>query len=158
MIRQVLVQIRRLFGSAESRGTAHASDRRRQERGTVQVNNIQRGDMVGFPAEEVRPVALLPETETFHFSAGIAHRGEAVGRVFEVVGDQIVHVCADDLVCVNEDDFVQGEGEEDVEEEDFVAPDFALFFVLGAEPVWPFVGDHFVGEVVFAREVRGGRR
>lgn len=96
--------------------------------------------MVGFAAEEISPVALFPETETFHFGAGIAHGCEAVGGALEVQGDEIVHVGADDLVGVNEDDFVEGGGEEDVEEEDFVAPDFALFFGLGAQPVRPFVG------------------
>ena len=159
VIRQILVQITQTVRISREHlilPTQPITSRESAE--PVQINNVQRGDMVGFAAEEVLPVALLPEAEAFHFGAGVAHGREAVGRALEVVGDEVVHVCADDLVCVDEDDFVQGEGEEDVEEEDLVAPDFALLFFLGAEPVRPLVGDHFVGEVVFGAQEWGGRR
>ena len=104
--------------------------------------------MVGFAAQETLPVPLLPEAEAFHLGARVAHGCEAIGSAFQVVLDQRVHVCAHDLVCVDEDDFVEVEGEEDVEEEDLVAPDFALLFLLRAQPVRPFVSDHFVLEAV----------
>ena len=70
--------------------------------------------------------------------------------------DELVHVRAHDLVGVDEDDFVEVEREEDVQEEDLVAPDLALLLLLRAQPVRPFVRHERVLEVVVRGQVREG--
>ena len=72
----------------------------------------------------------------------------------QVQVDQLLQVCAHDLVRVNKDDLVEVHGEQDVEEEDLVCPNDPLLFALLSQPRRPLVGDEFVLETVFLSEVR----
>ena len=72
----------------------------------------------------------------------------------QVEVDQLLQVCAYDLVRVYKDDLVKIHGEQDVEEENFVCPYDPLLFALLSQPRWPLVGDKFVPETVFLSEVR----
>lgn len=58
------------------------------------------------------------------------------------------------LISVDEDDLLDVEGEEDVEEEDLVAPDDALLLLLLMEPARPLVLDQLVLECVLFGHVR----
>lgn len=109
--------------------------------------------MVGFVVKEVGLVVLFLEVEIFYFGVGVVYGCEIVGGVFKVVVDEVYYVGMNDLVCIDEDDFVEREWEEDIEEEDFVVLDFVLFFFLLMELVRLFVGYYFVFEVVFFGEV-----
>ena len=87
----------------------------------------------------VLPEALLPKAEALHVAIGVAKGGVAVGSSLQVHGPQFLQVAADDLISVTENYFLQVEWEENVQEEDFIGPDDALFFCLLVQPCWPFV-------------------
>ncbi len=112
--------------------------------------------MVGEAAQVGCPVALFPEAEAFHLRAGVAHGCEAVWCTLQIVLHEFIHICADDLVRVDEDDFVKVERKEHIEEEDFIAPNLTLLFFLSAQPVRPFVGYERVLEIVVSSEVWEG--
>lgn len=61
---------------------------------------------------------------------------------------ELFQICSDDLIRVDEDDFLQVHRKEHVQEEDLVRPDDALLLLLCAEPGRPFVCDELVFEVV----------
>jgi len=95
------------------------------------------------------PVALLPESEALHLFLGVAERRVAVRSAFEIDVSEFGEVGLDNLIGVDENDFLYVEGEEDVEEKDLVAPNDTLLFGLVMEPARPLVLDKFVVKVVF---------
>lgn len=76
---------------------------------------------------------MLPKAETFHFRARVAERGVAVRVPIQVQVEQFLQVGTNNLVSIHKDNLLEGEGEEDVEEKDFVAPNDALLFSLWVE-------------------------
>ena len=78
--------------------------------------------MVGPATEMGIPEALLPESEAIHLLAAVAERGVGVGRAVEVELHELFQVSPDNLVCIDKDDAVQAEREEDIEEQDLVRP------------------------------------
>ena len=50
---------------------------------TRQVDDVERGDVVGAPLEVVLPEALLPEAEAVHLAAGLAERRVPVRRALQ---------------------------------------------------------------------------
>lgn len=65
-----------------------------------------------------------------------------------------IQVRPNDLVSVDEGDFVEVNGEKDVQEENLVAPNGVLLLALRPEPRRPFVSDEFVLEAIILRKVR----
>ena len=90
--------------------------------------------MVRSSLEVVLPIALLPESETVHIVAIVTHGRVSVRGTLEVDRGQLVEVSSNDLVRIDEDDFLEVHREEDVEEEDLVTPDDALLLSRHAEP------------------------
>src|ERR1700753_467685 len=115
----------------------------------LQINDIQRRDMIWKPTKEVLPVTLFPEAESFHFSARVAHWCKSIRRITQVFVDKINHICAYDLICIDEDDFIKVQREEYVKEKNLVAPDFTLLLFLSTKPMRPLIRNHFVLETVF---------
>ncbi len=72
----------------------------------------------------------------------------------QVEVDQLLQVCAHNLVRVDKDNLVEIHGEQDVEEEDLVRPDDPLLFALLSQPRRSLVGDELVLETVFLSETR----
>mmetsp|Transcript_2327 Transcript_2327/g.9075 ORF Transcript_2327/g.9075 Transcript_2327/m.9075 type:complete len:560 (+) Transcript_2327:669-2348(+) len=98
--------------------------------------------MVRLAPQVILPVALPPELEPKSLLPAGAERRVPVRRALQVEVPQLCQVCPDDLIGVHIDDLVQVEREEDVEEEDLVAPNDALLLGLAAQPVGPLVRDH----------------
>lgn len=65
------------------------------------------------------------------------------------------------LISIDENDLLDVEREEDVEEENLITPDDALFLRLLVEPTWPLVLHQLVLEPVLlgqhGKEVLGGK-
>ena len=120
----------------------------------MQIDDVEGRDVVGEAFEEVLPVALFPEAESFHFGARVAHWCETIRGTLEIVVDEFHHVCSDDLVRIDEDHLVKRKWKEDVQKQDLVTPDLALFLGLGTEPMWPFKRDQFVFETILCCDVR----
>ena len=110
--------------------------------------------MICAAAEELGPVSLLPEAETFHVLAVIAHWWVPVRGIAEVHLDEVIQVVAHDLVRVDKDHTVQIEGKEYVQEEDFVRPDHALLLGLRTQPTWPSVRDHLIFKLIGLGQMR----
>lgn len=110
--------------------------------------------MIGTPSEELLPISHFPEPEALHVLVVVAHGSVAIRCPLQVEVDQLLQVCAHDLVRVDKDDLVEVHGEQDVEEEDFVCPDDPLLFALLPQPRRPLVGDELVLETVFLSKVR----
>lgn len=101
------------------------------------------------PARQVvPPVALLPEPESLHLLVAVTEGGVAVGSPAQVEVAELGEVGPDDLVSVHEYDLLQVEREENVQEEDLVAPDDPLLVGLLVKPPRPFVLDVLVVEAV----------
>ena len=110
--------------------------------------------MIGTPSQELLPISRFPEPEALHLLVVVAHGGIAIRCSLQVEVDQLLQVCAHNLVRVDKDDLVQIHGEQDVEEEDLVRPNDPLLFALLSQPRRPLVGDELVLETVFLGEVR----
>lgn len=127
-----------------------------------QVINIKGGpqkslrlpDVVRQVLEEILPISGLPESEPFHLCVIVTHWGVAVRGALKVYVHEFFQVCTNNLVCVNEDDFLEVHWEEDIQEENFVGPDNTLFFSLSTQPRWPLVRDEFILEAVLLGHVR----
>ena len=111
-------------------------------------------DVVRLPPEEVLPVSSLPESESLHRLVIVTHRSIAIRSALEIQIDELLQVRPNDLVGVDEDDFLEVHGEKDVQEENLVAPNDALLLALRPEPGRPFVRDEFVLEAVLLCKVR----
>jgi hypothetical protein len=88
---------------------------------SLEIDHVQRTDMIWAPLEGLLPVSGLPEAESLHLFTRVAHGCVAVNMAVEVGIDQFLHVCPDDLVRVDEDDLVEVHREEHIEEEDLVS-------------------------------------
>lgn len=71
----------------------------------------------------------------------------------EVKVHEFFEVCAYDLISVDEKNFLEVHGEENVQEKDLVSPNNTLLLGLCSEPGWPFVSDEFILESVFLGHV-----
>lgn len=67
--------------------------------------------------------------------------------------NQFFQVRADDLICVNEDDFLQVHREQYIKEQDLVCPNDPLFLFLSAQPRGPFVSHELILKAILLREV-----
>lgn len=90
--------------------------------------------MIRQTAQEVLPVTCLPEPEAFGIKVVIAHGGISVWCAMEIQIHELLQVRPNDLIGVDEENFLEVHGEKDVEEQDFVRPDDALFLRLCAKP------------------------
>ena len=111
-------------------------------------------DVVRFSSKEVLPISSLPETESLHRLVIVTHRSITVRSALEIQIDKLFQVRPDDLVSIDENDFLEVHGEKDVQEEDLVAPNDPLLLALRPEPRRPFVSDEFVLEAVLLCKVR----
>ena len=109
--------------------------------------------MIRQPLEELSPIACLPEAETFHLNVIIPHRRVAIWCAMQVEINQLLQVRTDDLICVNENDFLQVHGEQHVEEQDLVRPYNPLFLLLSTQPRGPLVSDKLVLEAILMSEM-----
>ena len=109
--------------------------------------------MIWQTAQEVLPVPSFPEPEALSIRVVVTHRRVSVRRPMEVQLHELLQIRPDDLVGVDEDDLFEVHREEDVEEQDLVRPDDALFLRLCAEPRWPLVSNQLVLETILGREV-----
>jgi hypothetical protein len=105
-------------------------------------------DVVRSTLKKVFPISCFPKSETFHFDIIVAHGCISVRRAVEVKVDEFLQVCSNDLVGIDKNDLLQIHREENIEEQNFISPDDALFLLLSPKPRWPLVGDQFVLEVV----------
>lgn len=109
--------------------------------------------MVRQALEEVAPITCFPEPETFHLRVVITHRCVRIWCTMQIQVHELFQVCANDLICIDENNLLQVHWEQDVKEKDLVRPDDTLFFALRPEPGWPFVSHELVFEAVLFREV-----
>ena len=119
-----------------------------------QIDHVQSADVVLAVRQMHLPVAGLPEAEAVHLPLGVAEGRVAVRRALEVHVAQLGEVGLDNLVGVDVDDLLDAEREEDVQEEDLVAPDDALLLGLLVEPAGPLVLHQLVVEAVLLGVVR----
>ena len=81
MVRQVLVEVReRVFVGREALVVPPQDVTGGHRPEAVQVDDVQRRDVVRPATQKAAPVALLPEAEAVHVLAVVAHRGVAIGR------------------------------------------------------------------------------
>eukprot|EP00966_Prymnesium_polylepis_P296152 6840799-Prymnesium_polylepis.1 len=107
----------------------------------LQVDDKERRDVVRLLAERRLPEARLPEAKAgrLRVRVGAAEGCHADGRAAQVEVPQVAHVALHDLVGVNVEHLAHALREEDVEEEDLVAPDEPLLLRLQAQPRRPAV-------------------
>ena len=111
-------------------------------------------DMIRESLQEVVPVTRLPEAESFGIRVVISHRRVPVRRAMQVQVHELLQICANNLVGVDENDLLEVHREKDVKEQYLVRPDDTLLLLLRAEPRGPFVRDELVLEPIFGGEVR----
>ena len=110
--------------------------------------------MVWPASQEIFPVPSLPKAEALHICVVVTHRGIAVWCSMKIKIYKLLHIRANNLVCINENDFLEVHREKDVKEQDLVRPNDTLLLLLRAEPRGPFVRDELVLEPIFGGKVR----
>mmetsp|Transcript_33615 Transcript_33615/g.100093 ORF Transcript_33615/g.100093 Transcript_33615/m.100093 type:complete len:326 (-) Transcript_33615:4501-5478(-) len=105
----------------------------------MQVNEVERRDVVRLALQVARPEAALPEAELVHLVIAVTQWSVSVRRAANVHVVQLRQVGTHDLVAVDKDDALDVQREEYVEEEDLVRPDDALLLRLLVQPVRPLV-------------------
>mmetsp|Transcript_11558 Transcript_11558/g.46766 ORF Transcript_11558/g.46766 Transcript_11558/m.46766 type:complete len:283 (+) Transcript_11558:1132-1980(+) len=123
----------------------------------VQIDHVERRDVVRLAAEVVLPVPRTPELEAQRLGPRVAKGRVGVRPAAEVHRPELAEVGAEHLVGVDVDDLGDVEREEDVEEEDLVAPDDALLDRLPSQPLGPLVRDVRDREVARRRHRAGAR-
>lgn len=116
----------------------------------LKIYDIQRGDMIRQTAQVVLPVALPPELEAQRLLAARAEGRVAVRLALQVHVPQLLQIRPHHLVSIHVDYFLHTEGEQDIQEEDFISPDNPLLLRLLRQPLRPLIGD--VGHLVKEKE------
>ena len=101
---------------------------------TELIEEILLPNVVRQALQEVLPIPSRPESEALHLDVVITHRCVPIWRTVEVEVNKLLQICTHDLIRVDKNDLLEVHGEQNVEEQDLVCPDYPLLFLLRAEP------------------------
>ena len=95
-----------------------------------QANGVYKPDMIRFSSERLQPVSSLPESEAFHVGVVVSHRRVSIRSAFQIKIHKLFQIRPDNLVRVDKYNLLEVHREQNIEEENLVCPNNALFLCL----------------------------